>query len=263
MVAPHPALAQSNSQNNDGSETRWINAASGRVKVRIYRGKNLTSRPRLVLVIHGDFPDPPPSDQYAFARGFAGNNEDVVAVGLLRPGYTDPDGDRSAGKLGEITGDNYTPAVVDAVATAIRQLKNEVNARAVILFGHSGGASIAANLLGRHPGLADAAVLSACNCDVTAWRARMKTRLPQGGWDKSNPSLLPLDLVAGIAQKTRVRMVVGSADDNTIPLFSQTYAKALAQRGVDVDLTIAPGLDHASMFAEPVRAALRQLIALY
>src|SRR6185436_16034197 len=89
---------------------------------------------------------------------------DVVAAGLLRPGYTDNAGDRSDGERGEARGDNYTADVADAVATATRALAQRVKARRVILVGHSGGASIAALVLGRHPGIADAALLVACGC---------------------------------------------------------------------------------------------------
>ena len=73
----------------------------------------------LLVVLHGDLPDPTPSYQYAFAQlvtqGVNGPAlpepvrgrladwkplQDVVAVGLLRPGYTDNAGDRSDGDMG-------------------------------------------------------------------------------------------------------------------------------------------------------------------
>lgn len=64
--------------------------------------------------------------------------DDVVAAGLLRPGYTDNAGARSDGQRGEARSDNYTVEVVDDVATAVRTLAKRFMARRVILVGHSG-----------------------------------------------------------------------------------------------------------------------------
>src|ERR1700737_478520 len=83
----------------------------------------------------------------------------------LRPGYSDGE-DRSDGMRGETTGDNYTPEVVNAVATAISELKAGYHPRRVVLVGHSGGSAIMANLLGQQASIADAALLVSCPCDL-------------------------------------------------------------------------------------------------
>jgi len=49
--------------------------------------------------------------------------------------------------------DNFTPEVVDAIAPVVRVLKGQSQARRIVLVGHSGGATSAANILGRNPGL--------------------------------------------------------------------------------------------------------------
>jgi pimeloyl-ACP methyl ester carboxylesterase len=69
----------------------------------------------------------------------------------LRPGYKDDTGEQSEGKRGLTTGDNYTPEVVDAVASATDQLRTRFHPARTVLVGHSGGAAIAANVLGRWP----------------------------------------------------------------------------------------------------------------
>lgn len=108
--------------------------------------------------------------------------DDLLGVGVLRPGYTDGKGDRSNGEMGMAALDNFTPEAVDAIATVVRVLKGQSQARRIVLVGHSGGATIAANILGRNPGLVEVALLIACACDrheafsPPSWRPRY---LPQ------------------------------------------------------------------------------------
>ena len=245
-----------------GGETLWIDVADGRLKSEVYATTSRSEHPLLVVVLHGDVYNPTPSYQYAFAqaltRGFdapalpshvrarftnAPRTEDVVAVGLLRPGYTDNAGDRSAGERGRARGDNFTPTVVDAIADAVERLDQTFAARGVVLVGHSGGATIAANVLGRRPGVADAALLVACGCGPTR-------------------SLQPLDLAPNVRRDVVVRLLAGAEDETVPPEYSRTYAAALQRRGVDAEVTIVPGLGHNIMFQPVVFAALERLLSL-
>ena len=61
-------------------------------------------------------------------------------------------------------------------------------------------------------------------------------------------------------EHTRVRLVVGSADDVAPPRFSQEYAQALARHGVDVELKIEAGLEHNILLAPVVIKELERLI---
>jgi CubicO group peptidase (beta-lactamase class C family)/predicted esterase len=242
-------------------ETQWIDLPGGRLKAEVYSTTAVSDRPTLVVALHGDIFDPTPSYQYAFAqaltqgfdapampdhvRGRLGPHlpvNDVVAAGLLRPGYTDNAGDRSDGELGLARGDNYTAEVVDAVAHATRALAQRFMARRVILVGHSGGATIAAILLGRHPDVADAALLVACGCGETR-------------------SLQPLDVADGVRQDVIVRLLVGEDDDITPAAQSQRYAEVLRQRGVDAGATVLPGLGHNITFTQPVFAEAARLVS--
>jgi len=119
----------------------------------------------------------------------ASGTADVIAAGVLRPGYSDPAGDRSSGDLGRAIADNYTPEVVDAVARAARELSNAYHATKIVLVAHSGGAAVAADLLGRHPGLARGAVLVGCACDPTAWRRKRRTETGNPMFDGPTRSL--------------------------------------------------------------------------
>ena len=243
-----------------GGKAQWIDVPEGRLKAQVYPTTPLSGRPTLVIALHDDLFNPTPSYQYAFAQaltegfdapampdrvrarlGTHPNVANVVAAGLLRPGYTDNVGDRSDGKRGEARGDNYTAEVTDAVATAVRALKRQFMARRVVLAGHSGGATIAAIMLGRHPHLADAALLVGCGCGTTQ-------------------SLQPLDVTPRVRPDVTVRLLVGEDDDVTPPDLSRRYANVLAKRGVDAQATVLPGLGHNIMFTQPVFAEIARLL---
>jgi pimeloyl-ACP methyl ester carboxylesterase len=243
-----------------GGRTQWIDVPEGRLKADVYSTPSVSARPTLVIVLHGDLFNPTPSYQYAFAQaltqGFGApampdrvrarlgehpDVHDVVAAGLLRPGYTDNAGDRSDGDRGDARGDNFTAEVTDAVSTAIRTLKERYSARRVVMVGHSGGATIAAIVLGRDPAVADAALLVACGCGATQ-------------------SLQPLDFVPGIRRDSAVRLLVGEQDEVTPPDLSKRYAGVLQKRGVDARVTVLPGLGHNIMFTAPVFAELARLL---
>jgi pimeloyl-ACP methyl ester carboxylesterase len=243
-----------------GGKTQWIAVPEGRLKADVYSTPTLSARPVLVIVLHGDLFNPTPSYQYAFAQALTQGFDapalpdpvrarlgrhpdvrDIVAAGLLRPGYTDNAGDRSDGERGEARGDNFTTDVTDAVATAVRTLKERYKARRVVLVGHSGGATIAAIVLGRHPEVADAALLVACGCGATQ-------------------SLQPLDFVSQVRQASAVRLLVGEQDEVTPPELSQRYAGVLQKRGVDARVSVLPGLGHNIMFTAPVFAETARLV---
>ena len=140
--------------------------------------------------------------------------------------------------------------MVDAVSTTIEQLKALYAARTVIVVGHSGGAAIAAILLGRHPDVVDSAVLVACVCDVTTWRAQMKAERPNPIWDQPVSSLSPLDVVATVKSSTVVELVVGSDDNVAVSSLSDAYATALSRYAPQVRVSVLPGLGH-NILLEP------------
>ena len=246
---------------SDDGVTRWIDVPGGRLKTRVYIGGTAVSEPPvLVLVLHGDLPEPPPSYQYEFADVIADKFENVVAAGVLRPGYQDPTGDRSSGDMGGAIADNYTPDVVDAVARAATELVEDHTPRAILLVGHSGGAAIVANLLGRHPEVAHGAVLVGCGCDPFAWRARQRAETGNPIFAAPTRSLLPLDLADDVAPGTIVRLVVGQDDVVAPPAYSQAYATALRERGIDASVDVIPGLGHNILFAAQVLETLADVL---
>jgi predicted esterase len=240
-------------------EAIWITTNGLRLKTTIYRSSKPADRPLLVFVLHGDAPFAPPSYQYIFARDAASRIDGVVTAALLRPGYADGTGDQSDGRRGATTGDNYTPEVIDAADAVVNELKTKLRARAVVLVGHSGGAAIAANMLGRHPSTAQGALLVSCPCDLAAWRTHMMKLQKNPIWLAPVRSVSPIEMVSSVAAGVHVRLLVGSNDDVAPPELTRKYGAALQAHGVDVATTIAPGLPH-DILLEPV--AFEQLDAL-
>jgi len=126
-------------------------------------GNGSSAEPRvLVVMIHGDRTGT--LEQRHIDRwvevGRTLQADDRRVLFIVRPGYRTPAGNSSG--WANPRDDDYTAENVDRVAGALSSLRNTHRARHVVLVGHSGGAALAALVLGRHPGVADAALLLGC-----------------------------------------------------------------------------------------------------
>lgn len=217
-------------------------------------GKAAPGNTTLFVLLHGNHTSGSPAiSQYKVAEALAGKAPaGAVAVALIRPGYNDDAGNFSSGSAAG-RADNFTAANIDIVADAIARLKNHHGAARVVLLGHSGGAAMAGVILGRHAGLAGAAVIVACPCDVPAWRAL------SGRSGTAWASESAIRHVDRIPARTRVAILVGARDTVTPPWLSRDYAEALRRRGLEAELSVLESVDHASVIDSPevVEAALR------
>jgi pimeloyl-ACP methyl ester carboxylesterase len=260
-----PTTMSPQSHASASGETLWVSANGLRLKTRIYQSARLSSHPILVVVLHGDLLGvrsiPSTTYHYVFAREAATKMDDLVIAAVLRPGYRDDTGERSEGEQGLTTGDNYTPEVVDAVAKTIDQLKARFHPAHTVLAGHSGGAAITGDLLGRWPGEVDAALMISCPCDLVAWRKHMMEMQDNNPiWLAPIHSLSPIDLAGKVLPSVRVQLLVGSRDPVAPPEMSQHYAEVLRKHGDNVTMMIVPGLEH-DILLEPVTSdALRTLL---
>lgn len=252
-----PARAQSDCATPDNA-----NRVFGRdlcFVIKSHEGKLAKPNPALVVFLHGDTSSGGPSDYfYAYAERFA--DESTVAVAMIRPGYYDSARNQSGGSdLGRR--DNYLPEYMDATAAALEALKAHHKARRLVMVGHSGDAATTANILGRHPGLIDAAILLSCPCNLVAWRNRVANP-GSSGWSRS---ISPDTVIDRIAPTSSVVAAVGESDANTFPALSRDYVEALAARGIKARLLVIPGAGHN--FDRSVRenpefvAAIREAIA--
>lgn len=200
-----------------------------------YGAAQAGNAPTLVVVVHGDVSSGGPADYHLeFTKSLA--KPGVVAVALVRPGYSDAAGRTSEGTHYDRR-DSYTPANIAAVGGAVRALKTHYKARSVVYVGHSGGAAIGGVLIGKNPGLIDSAVLVSCPCDIKRWREERK----RGAWTRSES---PSSYAAKVPATTRVVTVTGTADDNTGPGLPQSYVDSLTKRGVKARFHSVPGAAH-------------------
>lgn len=232
------------------SELSWVPGGAYRLKTCVFRSEQIGAEPVLVVVLHGDSPFNNPDYQNTFAAKVAATHQDVVAVGLLRPGYTDLQGNTSEGERGWTTGDNWNATNTDAIADAIGALKRHYHARKVVVAGHSGGAAIAANILGRHPELIDAALLVSCPCDVAQWRQHMFQLTGQPVFQGKIDTLSPVEQIQGMSDQANVTMMVGSQDKVAPPGLSESYQAVAAQLGKKVRLVLLEGKEH-EIFLDP------------
>lgn len=206
----------------------------------------------LFVLLHGNHSNGSPAvSMFRFADKLAKDGPPgTVAVALIRPGYDNAEGEYSSGNAAG-RADNFTAANIDIVADAIGRLKAFHRAKRVVLVGHSGGAATTGVILGRHPGLADAAVVVGCPCNVPAWRAARR------GMPWSSESAV--DYASRVPAMTRVAIIVGSRDDVTPPALSAEFATALRQRGIMAELSVIDDADHVAIIAAPAvfEAALR------
>jgi pimeloyl-ACP methyl ester carboxylesterase len=239
-----------------GGQNLTLGAPGLHVAASVYETRTLGPDPTLVVVLHGDAPIVPPTYQNSFAASVARHADNVVAAGLLRPGYADLFGHRSEPRTGPAIGNNYTASVDRQMAAAIEELKARYHPARTLLVGHSGGAAVVANLLERHPGLADGAVIVSCPCDLAAWRARMaRFGRPHSHAD----GLSPLDHVSDLPRAIPITIMVGAKDNTVGVANSQTFYDAAKAAGAQVSLVIVPGAGHM-MLGSP--AALNTVLVM-
>lgn len=212
----------------------WVFGGKLCQAVATFGAETAGASPTLIVAVHGDISDSGAATYHvAFARTLVQPGRVVVA--LTRPGYTDERGRTSEGAtLGRQ--DNYTRENIAAVGGAIAALRARYQPRRVIYVGHSGGAAIGGVLIGR-PKLIDAAVLVSCPCDISRWLRERN----QPEWRNS---LSPSRYAARVPREVRIRVITGSADDNTFPAQAEDYTRALIRRGVDARFVKVDGAGH-------------------
>lgn len=235
-----------------------LGSAGQHIHASAYKSRDLTQRPTLVVVLHGDAPILRPAYQYDFAADVARHSENVVAVGVLRPGYADPFRRRSDPQSGPSLGNNYTAAVTAQMAAAVQALKDRYHPGRTVLVGHSGGGAVVANMLEAVPGVADAALIVSCPCDLAAWRERM-ARFGRPGSHKD--SLSPLDNVASLPRHIPITIMVGAKDKAVGVESSRTFYDAAKAVGAHVTLAVVPGAGHMMMGDPAPLKAVQVLLA--
>ena len=232
----------------------WVQGGKLCFAAATYGTEAAGSSPVLVVVLHGDTSSGGPADyHFDFARSIV--QPGLVAVALLRPGYSDRAGRTSEGQdLGRR--DSYTADYIGAVGSAIDALKNEYRANRVVLIGHSGGSAYAGVLLGSQPGIASDAILVSCPCNVPRWREQRGS----GAWTRSQS---PSSFAAKIPLAVTLVAITGAKDDNTPPQLAQDYVAGLSRRGLKASFVAVPGSGHNfnRPLQEAAAVALKEMLA--
>lgn len=226
-----------------------------------YVSAGTLKNPVMLLVLHGDAPFNNPSYQYIIAKKIADKNKNVVAVGILRPGYTDKEGNHSKGKRGKATGDNYTKEVLMSIKNLTYELKKKYNPSKVILVGHSGGAAISANLLAQYSDTYSSALLMSCPCDLHLWRKHMKYLRPKSRvWDIKVNSLSPIEELNNIDDSTQI-MAVHGENDEIVPIdIAYRFVKELKVNNKKVNFVILKNQGHEIAFNKKIFEIIKELI---
>ena len=208
-------------------------------------GSPVMAAKTLIVMLHGDGEGQLGQRQIdrwtAIGRSLSAPDRNVFF--MIRPGYQTPAGNSSG--WANPRDDDYTAGNMARVAGALASLKTTYKAEKLVLVGHSGGAATSALVLGKHPAVADAALLLGCPCDVPPWRDHRNAQRGRGGpWSNS---LNPLDYTANIPQGTPVIAVTGTQDDNTLPMFAKRWVEKASAAGVLARYADAPGFNHSSI----------------
>ena len=211
----------------------------------------------LVVTLHGALSRGGTADyMIRFARDVS--ELGVSAVAMMHPGYIGA-GRTSSGRPARDRrrDENYRKREVDSIASALEKLKTHHGAKRLILVGHSLGAIISGVILGRHPDLADAALLVACPCDLERWRSghgRQRLAFAQS----------PHRYLGKIAPDTKIVALTGSEDDNTRPSNGQAYVAKANKRGLDAKFVLVQGAGHGyyPRLADAALTAVAEVLGL-
>ena len=231
-------------------------------KIRTYKSNDISEKPILLITLHGDSPFHNPSYHYKLARLVAEKSNNLVAIGMLRPGYTDAEDRVSDGIKGDAIGDNYDQSRVDQIAKAIQQLKAHYKSSKLILAGHSGGSAITANLIALYPGLVDHAFIVSCPCNINAWRKDMYKLTNKSIFDGDLEAISPIELVEHISNRTAVTLFVGKDDVVTNIALSNEYKSALEQAKINTTMHVVDG-EHNIFLKGEIVDAITSVVGRY
>jgi poly(3-hydroxybutyrate) depolymerase len=211
---------------------------SGASECLIMQRHGTTAPETMIVWLHGNVSKGGPADSHFRIAAQAAADlaaENVLAVALLRPGYPDSTGAYSSGSDNGRS-DNWQKSTISEIGTVIERLRDHYRPRRVVIVGHSGGAAIAAVLMGMRPQLAQAALLVACPCDMVVWRLGRHG----GPWASEDP----LRWVDKVDASARVIALTGSQDDTTRPVLASTYVDRLKARKIDAAFELVPDAGH-------------------
>ncbi len=215
-----------------------------------YQAYGNTENPKSIVVfMHGAVSSGGPADyMYSYARRFAINHPDVVAIALLGPGYFDRDGKRSQGS----DANRRLADDTDPIIGALEYFSTQYKTQKIYVLGHSKGAMNMAGILGKKPGLITGAVLVAGVYDLHALAAYR---------NRGQSGIQGIDLVSKISKETKIVLVHGDADRDVPIAQSIAYDKKARNAGLSSQLITLQGQGH-NFSGQVSKSAIEQLVLL-
>lgn len=251
--------AKSQSNNCEKKDTlNYISTQNGCLYVKMFKSDSIGLNPNLLVVIHGDAPFNPPSYQYKFSKKISEQVKNTVIVSILRPGYKDNEGNKSDGKRGLTTGDNYTIEVINSLTSVIKELKNRIKPSKTIIVGHSGGAAISADIVSLTPNLVDKAILVSCPCDVEAFRKSMALKQPfYRAWHDSVKSISPINIINKLDIRADISLIHGQQDDIVPFEIAETYYEQLKSNNIKTKMIKVENGKHEILLSDTVISVIK------
>jgi predicted esterase len=217
----------------------WVIGKDECLKIITLNKGESVSPDTLVVYLHGDGARGGRPSDYLKRGASRINKNNVAHIILMRPGYYDSTRHSSTGISHRKSrrGTNYNSHNVEEIALAIKKLKDYHKSNKVIIVGHSGGAAIAALILGRHPEIANGAILAACPCNVDKW-------VQMVGKNSGKGALSPHNYVENIGPKVTIIALTGTEDKNTFPVLAVEYIEKLKKNNVNATFIGVEGETH-------------------
>jgi predicted esterase len=254
--------AKSQNNNCEGKDTiNYIKTQNGCLFVKVFKSDSITLKPNLLIVIHGDASFNPPTYQYKLSQKISDQVKNTIVISVLRPGYKDNEGNKSDGKRGLTTGDNYTQEVISSLTEVIKELKIRFKPSKTIIVGHSGGAAISADIVSLTPNLIDKTILVSCPCDVAAFRKSMAAKQPfYRAWRDSTKSISPTDIIKNLNQNNDIILLHGQNDDIVPFEIAENYFKKLKNSKIKVQLIPIANSGHEIFLTDTVLTVLKGIL---
>ena len=167
-----------------------------------------------------------------------GRDNQATTVFLQRPGFRSVIGKSEGFEDRPTSYYNWlTDQHLEYIAGALKSLRSAYPKKPLLLAGHSGGALLTSLLIARYPQLADAAVMSACPCDLRALRGM--------------PANEPLNVPDPYAEYVKIPntfpviALTGDKDVDTPPQMGQRFIELLQKKGArNASFVLAAGHTH-------------------
>jgi pimeloyl-ACP methyl ester carboxylesterase len=149
---------------------------------------------------------------------------------------------------------------VQDLAAATAELKARWNAPSLILVGHSGGSTLAADIAALHPGLVQTAIVVSCPCNVPAFRHHMAKAQRSPVWLFPVNALSPIQTLPQMGRATSILAISGSQDPIALPQYTKEYIQAAKARGLTASMVSIPGQGHEILLLpEVVRLVVQEI----